>query len=133
MAPRWLTSHNPKAATLQPGKYWLILHTSWQSVARYYADGTGNWYGNADDYADGPSNPFGAGGTGNGTVSAIHLVRTGSFTETTVGSQVPGTPQRTLLENYAQGSLIGTLEPNAVVTGINAYIDGLGGASAPSG
>ncbi len=87
MAPRWLTSHNPKAATLQPSKYWLILHTSWQSVARYYADGTGNWYGNADDYADGPSNPFGAGGTGNGTVSAFISYEQGPFTETTVGSR----------------------------------------------
>jgi hypothetical protein len=129
MSPRWLTSYSGGAVTLAPGKYWLVLHTSQQAVSRYYADGTGNWYGNADNFLDGPSTPFGAGGTGNGTISAFISYEPGPFTETIVGSQVPGTSQRTLQENVTQGSLIGTLEPNAVVTGINAYIDGLGGGS----
>lgn len=129
MTPRWLTTYYADAVTLPPGKYWLALLTSQQTVARYYADGTGNWYGNADNFADGPSNPFGAGGTGDGTISAFISYEPGPFTQTTVGSQVSGTPQRTLRENYTQGSLIGVLEPNAVVTGVNAYIDGLGGAS----
>ena len=33
-------------------------------IIRYYADGTGNWYGNADTFSDGASAQFGAGGTG---------------------------------------------------------------------
>jgi hypothetical protein len=55
-----------------PGRYWIMLHTGDNTgVIRYYADGQGNWYGNADLYADGPSNPFGPVGTGNGRISAF--------------------------------------------------------------
>ena len=72
--PGWYTFGFPQYPhiAIAPGRYWLMLLTGQNTgVIRYYADGTGNWYGNSDLYSDGASNPFGAGGTGNGRISAF--------------------------------------------------------------
>jgi hypothetical protein len=130
MTPQWMSGYWIDPVTLPAGKYWLILHTSGPPVARYYADGTGNWYGNADTYSDGASNPFGVGGTGNGTVSAFITYEPGPFVSSTIGSQVPGTTaQAPLKANFVQGSPVDVPAENSVLTGLNAYIDGLGGTS----
>jgi hypothetical protein len=67
---RWVNFTVP-ATALDPGDYWIILHTgATQGVARYYADAiAANRYGNLDAFADGSSNPFGAGTSGNLTLS----------------------------------------------------------------
>ncbi len=69
-------------------------------VARYYSDGPANWYGGVDAFADGASDPFGAGGTGTGTLSvyaayveANELAHAG---RTTVGSNPSGRHARGL-------------------------------------
>jgi hypothetical protein len=68
---RWWTFAVP-ATWIPPGRYWVILHTGENTgIIRYYADGTGNWYGNADLFSDGPSSTFGNGGTGHGRISAF--------------------------------------------------------------
>jgi hypothetical protein len=75
--PGWRSFSFPIShITLAPGRYWLMLHTGQNTgIVRYYADGTGNWYGNNDLYSDGPSNPFGSGGTGDGRISAFVSLR----------------------------------------------------------
>lgn len=73
-APGWYTIGFPRFPhiTIAPGRYWIMVHTGENTgIARYYADGAGNWFGNADVFGDGPSNPFGLGGTGNGRISAF--------------------------------------------------------------
>jgi hypothetical protein len=130
MPAQWMSGIHTPPVMLTAGKYWIALHTDGPPIARYYADGTGNWYGNPDVYDGGPSNPFGAGGTGNGTISAFISYEPGPFVTSTIGSQAPGTPQRVLSDGFLQGSQFVVPSPgNTVVTGLNAYVDGLGGAS----
>ena len=77
-AGSWMTFPvpGPTPVTITPGRYWIMIHTGDNAgVVRYYADGTGNWYGNADDFADGVSNPFGPGSAGDGRVSAAVIIQ----------------------------------------------------------
>jgi hypothetical protein len=76
--PETVTSHDAASwvcgtfdiTKVAAGDYWFVLHSGAQGgIIRDYADGTGNWYGNADTFSDGASDPFGAGNTGNGTLS----------------------------------------------------------------
>jgi hypothetical protein len=68
--------NGPTPVMITPGRYWIMIHTGDNAgVIRYYADGTGNWYGNADAFADGVSNPFGPGGAGDGRVSAYVVIQ----------------------------------------------------------
>jgi hypothetical protein len=69
-AGRWVSYTSP-ATPLDPGNYWIVLHTgATAGVARDFGGGPeSNWYGNADAFADGPANPFGTGGLGTGTLS----------------------------------------------------------------
>jgi hypothetical protein len=130
MPPQWVSGIHTPPVMLTAGKYWIALHSDGPPVARYYADGTGNWYGNPDVYDGGPSKPFGAGGTGNGTISAFISYEPGPFVTSTIGTQTPGTPQRVLSDGFLQGSQVAVPSSgNTVVTGLNAYVDGLGGAS----
>jgi hypothetical protein len=74
---------------LSPGNYWIVVHSGGTAysggfpgvgnIIRYFYDGTGNWYGNADNFYDGASNPFGAGGSGDGTMSAYVSFKRGPF------------------------------------------------------
>lgn len=67
---RWV-SFAASATALDPGAYWIVIHTGdTAGVSRNRGgDGPANWYGNADPFSDGPANPFGTGTTGTGTLS----------------------------------------------------------------
>jgi hypothetical protein len=70
-AARWVSFTAP-ATPLDPGQYWIAMHTgATEGIARNRGgDGGDNWFGiNADVFADGPSNPFGTGAAGTGTLS----------------------------------------------------------------
>lgn len=129
-APKWITLNTTFTPVIPPGKYWIIVHTGGPSVGRYYADGTGNWYGNAEAFAPLPSNPFGPGSAGNGTLSLFASYERGPFTAKTLGrTTIASTPLNPLSANYIRGSKFTLSDPSAWVSGLHAYIDGLGGAS----
>jgi hypothetical protein len=127
--------------TLDAGRYWLVLHTGgivgfnggltdFSSVIRNYADGTGNWYGNADAFSDGASSPFGPGKTGNGTISAYISYRPGTITSGEIGRHdIATTPSRGLDANVTRWSSFVLWDNGATLTGLHAYLDGLGSAS----
>jgi len=70
MTGRWV-QFNPPPIALDPGVYWIVIHTGdTAGVARNRGgDGGTNWYGNPDAFADGAANPFGTGTAGTGTLS----------------------------------------------------------------
>jgi hypothetical protein len=131
MQPRWVTTQNWYQPELQPGKYWIMLHTSGPTpIARYYFDGTQNWYGNADSYADGPSNPFGAGQSGDGTMSAYISYMPGPFLTQKFGrTDVASAPTTPLQEDYFQGGLFNAPGEKKNLNAVYAYLDGLGGGT----
>ena len=125
---------NPQTGpTLEPGKYWIVLLTGRDGgVARNFADGTGNWYGNADTYSDGPSDPFGVGNTGNGTISAFIAYRPAAvMADRELGrTDAAGIPSAGLSANVTRWShFFLDYGGYATLTGLHAYLDGLGGAS----
>jgi hypothetical protein len=131
--PRWRTFPIPPAQ-LDAGKYWIVLHTGRAGgILRDYADGSGNWAGNADDYVDGASSPFGTASAGNGTVSAFIVYKPGPFTSLRFGrSDVGSAPSKGLSADFMRGStvLIRSDPPSLVVcSAIYAYLDGNGGAT----
>lgn len=68
---RWYTVE-AAGRILAPGRYWIVVHSSpTAGVFRYFAEGTGNWYGNVDLFVDGTSDPFGPAIPGDGTISAF--------------------------------------------------------------
>jgi hypothetical protein len=125
------------ALTLDPGRYWVVMHTGIFSgpggVIRNYGDGTaGNWYGNADAYFDGATEQFGPGTAGNGTISAYLSYQPASTTSGQLGRTEPGTlPSSGLKANFSRASQFGLEEDDVypTLTGLHAYLDGLGGAS----
>jgi hypothetical protein len=135
MLGRWITYATLKnRAVLEPGRYWYILHTGeWASTLRYFADGTpGAWYGNADNFEDGASAPFGAGTVGNGTLSGFISFEPGPFVTRQVGRTTVGTrPSSGLSANFIRGSRFAVQppEPDMVISGLHAYLDGNGGAA----
>ena len=122
--------------TLDPGRYWVRMHTGIFSgppgVIRNYGDGTaGNWYGNADAYLDGATEQFGPGTPGNGTITAYLSYQPASITSGRFGRTKPGTlPSSGLKANFSRASQF-ILEDDVfpTLTGLHAYLDGLGGAS----
>jgi hypothetical protein len=116
---------------LTPGKYWFALQgTGDNGVARYALDGTGNWYGNPDSFADEMSNPFGAGSTGNGTISAFITYRPGTFTSGRFGRTSVATALQGLAPHYMRGSKFHLQASNELaVKALYAYLDGNGGAA----
>lgn len=116
---------------LEAGKYWLVLLTGADGgIARNFADGSGNWYGNADTASDGASDPFGAGNSGNGTISAFIAYRPGDGTSNIMGrTDVGAFPSSGLSANYTRWSHFNLQHDVATVTSLHAYLDGLGGAS----
>jgi hypothetical protein len=131
--PMWVTENAYSAGpTLDAGRYWIVIHTGpTGGVIRNYGDGTpGNWYGNADTYADGASAQFGPGGAGNGTISAFVSYRPGTITTGQLGRTEVGTkPSNGLTANFSRWSKFGLTDHSAALTGLHAYLDGLGGAS----
>jgi hypothetical protein len=131
----WITSRARRdRVVLDPGKYWLIVHTGTTGgVLRYFADGiAGNWYGNADNFADGASATFGAGNTGNGTLSGFFSYEPGPFVTRQLGRTSVGTrPTNGLSANYIRGSrfMMQPPDPSTVISGLHAYLDGNGGAA----
>jgi hypothetical protein len=127
----------PCEVTLDPGRYWVVMHTGIFSggppgIIRNYGDGTaGNWYGNADAFFDGASEQFGPGTPGNGTIAAYVSYRPASVTSGRFGRTEPGTlPSKGLKANFSRASQF-ILEDDVAptLTGLHAYLDGLGGAS----
>jgi hypothetical protein len=135
MLGRWITYGALKnRAVLEPGKYWYVLHTgAWATTLRYFTDGTpGAWYGNADNFEDGASAPFGAGNLGNGTLSGFISFEPGPFVTRQIGRTTVGTrPSSGLSANFIRGSrfAVQPRDPDMVITGLNAYLDGNGGAA----
>jgi hypothetical protein len=144
--PRWVTDwalYGEQAPTLDAGRYWLVLHTSGISdfngaltdtggFIRNYGDGTGNWYGNADRYLDRASDPFGPGKTGNGTISAYVLYRPGAVTTGEFGNHesITTLPSKALDADKIRWSGFILNDPyTATLTGLHAYLDGLGRTS----
>ena len=147
-SPGW--HHDPACpacgVTLDPGRYWVVMHTGSFSgpggVIRNYGDGTaGNWYGNSDTYADGATEQFGPGTAGNGTITAYMSYRPPSSTSGQFGRTQHGTlPSSGLKANFSRASQFileddpfslvpGGPIPYPTLTGLHAYLDGLGGAS----
>lgn len=117
---------------LDAGRYWFVIHTGVVSGAlRNFGDGTaGNWYRNSDTFDDGASQPFGAGAAGNGTIAAFMSYRPGQVTTGQLGRTDVGTkPSKGLKANFSRGSEFFALENDQTLTGLHAYLDGLGGAS----
>lgn len=122
---------NPNTApTLDAGKYWIVLHTGTQAgIARNVGDGTGNWFGNADSFTDGASDPFGAGNAGNGTISAFVAYRPGTVTTNVLGrTDIGAAPSSGLSASYTRWSHFTVRDSVPTLTGLRAYLDGLGGA-----
>jgi hypothetical protein len=116
---------------LDAGRYWFVIHTGVVSGSvRNFGDGTaGNWYGNSDTFDDGASQPFGPGAAGNGTIAAFMSYRPGQVTTGQLGRTDVGTkPSSGLKANFSRGSEFLALE-GGTLTGLHAYLDGLGGAS----
>jgi hypothetical protein len=116
---------------LDAGRYWFVIHTGAVSGSvRNFGDGSaGNWYGNSDTFEDGASQPFGPGAAGNGTIAAFMSYRPGQVTTGQLGRTDVGTkPSRGLKANFSRGSEFFALE-GGTLTGLHAYLDGLGGAS----
>jgi len=129
MPGQWLTAKVPPVV-LASGRYWLIIYSgSPAGVVRYYADGTGNWYGNAANPIDPFSKQFGSGGAGDGTLSAFISYEPGQFVSRSFGATSPGSSLGPLRADYIHGSRFTLTEPNASVTSINVYADGKGGAT----
>jgi hypothetical protein len=74
-AARWVRFTAP-VTRLDPGAHWVVIHTGGTNgIARNRGDGPANWYSNKDPFADGATDPFGAGWTGNTTLS-VHATYT---------------------------------------------------------
>jgi hypothetical protein len=127
---RWITL-STEPVTFEAGRYWIVMHTgSTGGVLRNFADGGVNWFGNADSYNDGPSPTFGAGNSGNGTLSAFASYEPGPIVIRTLGRTDVGTkPSQGLTANFIRGSVFELHDPRAILTGLHAYLDGNGGAS----
>jgi len=119
------------APVLNAGRYWFAIHTGGVSgVTRNFADGSGNWYGNADTFSDGASAPFGAGNAGNGTIAAFASFRPGPPTTSMLGrTDVAATPSGGLSANVTRWSQFELREGGGTLTSLRAYLDGNGGAS----
>jgi hypothetical protein len=127
---RWYTLGVPDGI-VTAGKYWLVLHTGGSDgLARYMADGTGNWYGNADFFNDESSAPFGIGTPGNGTISAFASYLPGTTLQKTLGNVVAGGfVEVTFADHFNEASRFRLVTPRATLNGLYAYFDGLAGGS----
>ena len=127
---RWYTLPVPDGV-VHAGKYWLMLHTGTTgAIARYMADGTGNWFGNADAFDDDSSAQFGTAGAGNGTISAYASYLPGSALPNTFGNTYVGTSIDTsFADAFIDGSRFRLTSSGATINGLYAYLDGLAGST----
>jgi len=116
---------------LDAGKYWIVLKTyGLAGLARNFADGTGNWYGNADSSRTAASDPFGPGNAGNGTISAYIAYRPGTGVRMCWAVPTSGHLLSSgLSASYTRWSHFNLTSNDAAVTSLHAYLDGLGGAT----
>lgn len=116
-------------APVVPGRYWFVIHSGTQGgVVRDYADGTGNWYGNADTFSDRASDPFGSGSTGNGTLSIYAYFTPATETDYAGRLDVAKIPSKGLSANFKRGSQI-TFAKTGRLNEIRFYLDTAGGAA----
>jgi hypothetical protein len=138
--PRWITEGGfpYRAPTLEAGRYWLGIHSGdtgllgeTGGLIRYYYDYAGKWYGNDDLFTDGAATPFGVGTTKNHTISAFISYRPGTITTGELGrTDVGTTPSRALDPDFLRWSGgFPMYDINATLTGLHAYLDGLGSTS----
>jgi hypothetical protein len=129
MPGQWLTAKVPPTV-LAPGRYWLIIYSGGTAgVARYYADGAGNWYGSPANPIEPFSKQFGAGSAGDGTLSAFISYEPGQFVSHSFGASSVGSALEPVKGDYLRGSRFTLTESNASITSINVYADGKGGAA----
>lgn len=120
------------AMVIPAGKYWIVIHSGASTgIAVDFADGTGNWYGNADTYSDGASTSFGTPIAGNGTISAYMAYVPGPFRSITIGlgPGASGVPSAGMTANYSRGSYFWFGADRPALDTLSAYLDGFGGAS----
>jgi hypothetical protein len=140
MRPQWVTVPVPPytfewggGGVPREGDMWFIIHSgSNAGVARYYADGSGNWCGHADAYSDGPDSTFGSCDAGNGTISAFLSFEPGFFSpgETIGNSDWPNaTPSSGMTANFIRGSRFEVTSDRASLDLMYVYLDGLGGGA----
>jgi hypothetical protein len=116
-------------APVNVGDYWLVIHTGSQAgIVRDYADGTGNWYGNADTFSDGASDPFGSGNAGNGTLSISATFTPATEVDFAGRLDVAKIPSRGLAADTKRGSQV-TFTQSGWIDSMSAYLDTLGGGS----
>jgi hypothetical protein len=127
----WFPDIAENAPFLEAGRYWIVIHTGpTGNVIRNFADGSGNWYGNADVFEDGASSPFGAGNAGNGTISAFISYRPGTFTQDRLGrTDIATAPSSGLSANFTRWSRFQLNDDAQALTGLHAYLDGRGATS----
>jgi len=129
MPGQWFTAKVPPVV-LAPGRYWLIIYSGGTAgVTRYYADGTANWYGNAADPIGPFTQKFGAGGAGDGTLSAYISYEPGQFLTKSFGAPSVGSPLEPVKADIIRGSRFTLSDASASITGLNVYADGKGGAA----
>jgi hypothetical protein len=123
--------------TLAAGRYWIGFHSSEvlrrdptstaTGVIRYFYDHTGNWYSNADPFATAASTPFGAGTAKPDAITAYISYRPGPVTAGRLGRvDVGANPSRALDPDVVRYSYFFLWE-DGTLTGLHAYLDGLGG------
>jgi hypothetical protein len=127
--PTWVPFETP-TIVIPAGKYWIVIHSgATGGLVRDYADGTGNWFGNADTYDDGASNSFGTPSAGNGTLSAYVAYVPGPFSIIGLSpASSSGTPSKGLTANFSRGTKLSFYAERASLHSLTALLDGYGGA-----
>lgn len=128
-SPSWQCAWTD-VAPVDVGNYWLVIHTGPQAgVIRDYADGTGNWYGNADTFSDGASDPFGSGNVGDGSLSLSATFTPATETDFAGRLDIAKIPSGGLAADTKRGSQV-TVTKSGRIDSMSAYLDGLGGVNA---
>jgi hypothetical protein len=119
------------AVPLEPGDYWIAVHSGGGGpIGRLFYDGAANWFGNEDGYGDGSDAPFGAGSTGQGTLSLYATYTPASELKHFGRTSIANMPSDGLTANAKRGSRF-TLSEAGTLQNLYAYLDGFGGATAP--
>lgn len=140
MPPQWITLPLPPYTLNWPPGFppeadmWFIIHSgSDAGIARYYADGAGNWCGHADVYSDGTDPSFGSCDAGDGTISAFMSFEPGEFGNGALlgnpADPATATPSSGMSANFIRGSKFTVTDERASLGLMYAYLDGLGGGS----
>ena len=124
----WATFATP-AVPLEPADYWIVmLSEPGAKYARLFYDGAANWYGNADNASDGADAPFGAGNSGQGTLSLYATYTPAAQAPHFGRASIATLPSKGLSANAKRGSKFALTE-NGTLNALYAYLDGFGGAT----